>query len=30
VSIGTRPPAGPGLPPDRACDQSPLAGLRLR
>ena len=27
VSIGTRPPAGPGLPPDRACDESPLAGF---
>jgi hypothetical protein len=30
VSIGARPPAGRGLPPDRACDESPLAGLRLR
>jgi radical SAM protein with 4Fe4S-binding SPASM domain len=26
VSIGTRP--GSGLPPDRACDESPLAGFR--
>ena len=25
VSIGVRPSAGPGLPPDRACDESPLA-----
>ena len=27
VSIGVRPPAGRGLPPDRACDESPLAGF---
>ena len=34
VSIGVRPPTGPGLPPggpglppDRACDESPLAGF---
>ena len=27
VSIGARPPAGHGLPPDRACDESPLAGF---
>jgi hypothetical protein len=34
VSIGSRPPAGAGaglpgaFPPDRACDESPLAGFR--
>ena len=32
VSIGARPAAGGGLvtarPPDRACDESPLAGFR--
>ena len=34
VSIGARPPAGPGphspgrRPPDRACDENPLAGFR--
>jgi len=28
VSIGVRPPAGHGPPPDRACDESPLAGFR--
>jgi hypothetical protein len=37
VTIGARPPAssalalagpGSGLPPDRACDESPLAGFR--
>ena len=28
VSIGVRPPSGHGMPPDRACDESPLAGFR--
>jgi mycofactocin biosynthetic radical S-adenosylmethionine protein MftC len=28
VSIGLRPPTDAGLPPDRACDESPLAGFR--
>jgi hypothetical protein len=28
VSIGARPPAGHGPRPDRACDESPLAGFR--
>ena len=27
VSIGVRPPTGDGLPPDRACDENPLAGF---
>ena len=33
VSIGARPPGGglgPARPPDRACDESPLAGFRPR
>ena len=28
VTIGARPVPGSGLPPDRACDESPLAGFR--
>jgi mycofactocin radical SAM maturase len=27
VTIGTRPPPGPARPPDRACDENPLAGF---
>jgi hypothetical protein len=27
VSIGVRPPSASGLPPDRACDENPLAGF---